>query len=516
MPAASAPVQITLQPERNPGVPLLPSQASTNPVVENATHPGTEPDEVSQLRSVEANSGAAFVRKLALALDPDSAPRLQLFAWNLFLGARSALGHIPRVMPLIDLMTESRMQDLAQVYLAKIDPCYGFIEREQLLGRISQHWSTSPATHDRYHAVLCGIAALGLLYSCRHTEPLEADLAETAKHILEHSSEPSIEVVTGWILRVAYLRMTATAHTAWLASCTMMHVIEASGIHSARPVRLATSVSTDLSSRIIGIARHLNVWTSFDIGRSRVHVPHLLPLNTSARSLDFTTELLGLLPQSESLDPGKDISIMELKDSLEAVLVRRHTEAPSVLAQCNLVLCLTRRLRALDFVVAGGLLAQILALASRAVQCAQDMLNSCNPWHHVANIPFQIVCILLAIDTAQSQSQLTDSMKVLANAADLYRTDAIRDALDNASLLILLHQKRKTSDAKMLADIVHMYSPTLLNYTQTGTISQHDSSLPSDLLDSCWLDDLMTDLPGIQNFDVGQLLNDNYQSELLV
>lgn len=32
--------------------------------------------------SLEANSGAAFVRKLGLRIDPARAPRLHLFAWN--------------------------------------------------------------------------------------------------------------------------------------------------------------------------------------------------------------------------------------------------------------------------------------------------------------------------------------------------------------------------------------------------------------------------------------------------
>ena len=40
------------------------------------------------LQSLEANSGAAFLRRLALRLDPKSAPRMHTFSWNAFLGAR--------------------------------------------------------------------------------------------------------------------------------------------------------------------------------------------------------------------------------------------------------------------------------------------------------------------------------------------------------------------------------------------------------------------------------------------
>ncbi|CAI4217744.1 unnamed protein product [Parascedosporium putredinis] len=40
------------------------------------------------LCSLEANSGAAFARKLALKIDPKNAPRMHLFAWNPFLGSR--------------------------------------------------------------------------------------------------------------------------------------------------------------------------------------------------------------------------------------------------------------------------------------------------------------------------------------------------------------------------------------------------------------------------------------------
>ena len=192
---------------------------------------GTDKTSDNQLTSLEANSAAAFVRKLALGLDPASAPRLHLFAWNLFIGGRAST-RPSCVRPVVDIVSRANMESLASIFLAKVDPCYGFVDHKQLHQAIASRWLMNSAG-DQYDAVLCGVAALGFLFSRIQVEAAEVDLMETAKHILEQANDarPSNDIVTGWVLRVAYLRMTASPHVAWMASCTMMHAVEASGVH---------------------------------------------------------------------------------------------------------------------------------------------------------------------------------------------------------------------------------------------------------------------------------------------
>ena len=416
------------------------------------------------------------------------------------------------------------MESLATIYLDKVDPCYGFIDHNVLRQHMQSRWNPgSPG--NTYDAVLCGIAALAFLFSRTQVESAELDFAETAKDVLEQSkdTEPGIYVVTGWVLRVAYLRMTAPPHTAWLASCAMMHTIEASGLHleyASQPRNIPglpqQYVATDLRRRVVGIARHLNLWISFDLGRSRVVLPHAHSIIPSARLGDYTTELLKLLPLSESLDPEKDQDLLGLKTILRDLLEKEHTEPPSVLAQCNLALLVLRRLRALDFSLSGSLLDDVLGLTSRAVRSAQAMLNSGSPWHHVANAPFQVICILLAIDTSSSITQVADAVKVLSNAVQLHGTDAAHEALNTACLLVLLHQKRKDVDAKSLAKVLRTYSPSQLGETmQIAGYPSYESGAELEALDyPSWLHELMTDVPDLHSFDAAQLLDESTLQDL--
>lgn len=472
------------------------------------------------LQSLEANSGAAFMRKLALTLDPANAPRLHLYAWNLFLGARMP-HYCPRIRPITEIISRAKMESLTTIYLDKIDPCYGFIDHNVLQQRLQSRWNPS-AIEDSYDAVLCGIAALAFLFSSTRGESAELDLCETAKNILEQSADPQpgIDMVTGWVLRVAYLRMAALPHTAWMASCSMMHIIEASGIHSMQRTRTIPSlpeqyVAPELCSRVFGIARHLNIWISFDLGRSRVALQCRQYTMLAARPGDYTGELLSILPLSESLDPEKDLDFLGLMIALRDLLKQEHTQPPSVLAQCNLALLLLRRLRTLGLNLSGNLIDEVLCLTSRAIRSAQVMLDSGNPWHHVANVPFQIVCILLAIDTPSSLSQLATGLELLSNVARTYDTNAVTEALNTASLLVFLHQKRKDTDAKKLAEILRNHAPSSLADAQLIGGSQGNYVGLDGLNNPSWLDDLLTDMPDLQGFDVGLLFDDSGQMEPL-
>jgi hypothetical protein len=379
---------------------------------------------------------------MALGIDPANAPRLRLFAWNVFLGSRKS-EHIPVSRSITQILSWPEAEELMGVYFAKVDPCYGFVDRRSIERRMRTYWTNDSAEPSSFEAVICGIAALGLLFSRRN-------VVETAKRILEESVSvhPSLDIVTAWVLRVAYMRMIAPAHAAWMASCMLMHTLEAAGIHSTHVLNWSTDESgqpltPEIRKRILGVAQHLNVWMSFDIGRSRVHLQTVDFDLPAPREGGYTTELLELLPHAENLNPDKNVDVLDLKNSLSTIVQRHHTAPPSILAQCNLTLLLCRRLRILNFHFSGSLLNQVLSVTARGIQAAQDLLDDCAPWHHVVNVPFQIICILLALDTPAAIAQLNDGIKTLSNIQLVYPTDAAKEALSTACLLIHLHSGKK-------------------------------------------------------------------------
>jgi hypothetical protein len=475
------------------------------------------------------------------------------------------------------------MLGLASIYFEKVHPCYAFLNRETILSRIVRHWSnkTYGEQDPAFDTVLCGIAALAYLFSQREIMDIEIKLAEDARIFLEKSvicgEPPSIDTITGWVLRTAYLRMTASPHAAWMASCTLMHLIEAARLHLEAssletPTELGntstgnhpsqnsiyTSPRSDLDTRrrLFGMARHLNTWISFDLGRSRVVLHGATsqsPDQAQTSGAGSGTDLFHLLPLSESLDPTgpSPQDLPELEKALTSVLSPNYTEHSLILVQCNLMLCIYRRARALNpyAPLRADLQDRILALASRALTAARKMVAASCPWHQVANVPFQIVCTLLAMDNRAALGLLADAMGTLRVVQAAYDTGVMREAYSTAYLLVALHQRRKEDDTRALAEVlrenasaagdvsgtaggdgvgvgvgagydtangngnVHarvnaLVGASLQQDVRTEGQTTQQMQLQQDAADAdlSWLGDLMIDMPSLQNFDLEQFL----------
>jgi hypothetical protein len=148
------------------------------------------------------------------------------------------------------------------------------------------------------------------------------------------------------------------------------------------------------------------------------------------------------------------------------------------------------------------------------------MVASVCPWHQIANVPFQIVCTLLAIDSRASLALLGEAMRTLREIAAAYDTEVMREAYSTAYLLILLHQRRKEEDTRALRDVLRVNAnaaatapPVSVDATAGGgsTSLQRPAQPPpppsvADLSEMSWLGDLMIDMPSLQNFDLDQFL----------
>ncbi|KAJ5586972.1 uncharacterized protein N7459_002737 [Penicillium hispanicum] len=458
------------------------------------------------VRRLEANSGAAFVRKLGLKIDPAKAPKLNLFGWNIGARQLSSEYETTAALTLIEVTSLEHMKGLARVYFDKVDPCYGFIDRRLFYERLDARWQSFLA-RDVYDSVIAGVAALGCLFSQQNATITELHLVRTARSSLDlhHlAGPPSIDLLTGWTLRSIYLRMTDTPHSAWMASSTLMHLVEASGFHPepASDSILPHSVQCDpdLQRRLVGVAHHLNVWTSFDLGLSRVSFStNDLPLPPSPKPGDYTGEILGLLPVAVSLDPGRSKDGTDLTSTLSNLLHGPHTQPPSVLAQCNLVLCILRRIHTQNLDISSELATKILALLKRSLECARTMIRSCSPWHQVANVPFHIICVLLVMDTRSSLSMLPEAMQTLSLITSTYNTETMREAHSAACLLVMLHQQRRKDDLAVLSEALDIY-PQQRQFESPPQLHPNSEEYS-------WLGALVADLPGLQRVDLEQFLN---------
>ena len=72
------------------------------------------------------------------------------------------------------------------------------------------------------------------------------------------------------------------------------------------------------------------------------------------------------------------------------------------------------------------------------------------PWWHVANIPFQVTCVFLAMDVRESLAHIATAMRTLEEVVERFDTVAMREALKTARFLIRLSKKRKDEDSNVL------------------------------------------------------------------
>ncbi|KAJ8114974.1 hypothetical protein OPT61_g3269 [Boeremia exigua] len=444
------------------------------------------------LRSVQSNSGAAFVRLLTTTLESNQNPSpVRMLAWNLFLGERRK----PDIFGvcLTDVLKEIEMQDLAAVYFAKFHPCYAFVNLGTVARDISDTWNYHGRS-DAREAMLCGVAAIGSLFSTTQNLRTESALVAIAKRLLDPSTAgpPSLHLSAAWLLRTVYLRLTAKPEEAWLASCTTLHMIDAAGSMSrvgldTSPVLDGSSDVSDIRKSLIGVAQHLNIWLSFDLGRRRVVLPSLTALPLASKPGEYTTELLGLLPYSEVLDPANELSSETLLKMLEDVLDRTHNEPPSVLAQCNLTLCIYRRLHPSSLAIPDCIKINVFRLMQKSLLAVLSALDQGLPWHHVANIPFQVLCLLLFIDTAQSFALLSDALSCIVAVNNAYQTEATREAETAAYTLVQLHRERREEELRSHANMLELY-PLLSPQVQE---SQSHLLSGDALQDSWWLNHFM-------------------------
>jgi hypothetical protein len=166
------------------------------------------------------------------------------------------------------------------------------------------------------------------------------------------------------------------------------------------------------------------------------------------------------------------------------------------------------------------------------------------PWHQVANVPFQVVCSLLAIDNRAALALLGDAMRTLREVMAAYDTASMREAYSTAYLLVALHQRRKEDDTRALAEVLRVNASAVggdgfegsggfggdvvvdqgnghgqgqqVQQIESSTQNSNQNQNQNQALDRSvapvsdaefsWLGDLMIDMPSLQNFDLDQFL----------
>jgi hypothetical protein len=434
---------------------LATKPGTTFPKAEPAKEDRPSLEDASKMRSMEANSGIAFTRLLGMRLDPSSGPKLFTFGWNL----GSTTHVVPYAPAITEFLAQDQMYSLAKLYFAHVHPLYGFLDQAWVWEQLSLRWGRPEACKTPDH-MLGGIAAVGSLFSDGSLDSVIPQIVNAAKLVLENTSTMSpagIMDVQSWLLRALYLRVTDHPHAVWLATSTAMHLIEATGLHeesssSALHPPVAEEYGTpEIRRRTFWIARMLNTWVSFEYGRTRVALRGITAqVPTPCSEHDFTVDYINLYSISCCLDPESNNSCAQWEDFLKQLEKYEVRHDGIELSKANLALCGYRRIRLANPTLSSETTNRIINMGLKGLEAARRMAEQGMPWWHVANVPFQCICVFLAMDVRESLAHIHTAMRTLEDVVERFRTVAMKEALKTARFLVRLSKKRKDEDSDVL------------------------------------------------------------------
>lgn len=410
-------------------------------------------------RYMEANAGTVFPHILGAKLNSPEAPKIYGIGWNLGLRRLNP----PPSSLLCSLISMVDCQTLAGVYFERVHPIYDFVNQSMFEHALLQRWHDMQAPPTDYEPVICGVVALGLLFSGQESVNLEQALVSCAKSYLDDTSiirQSNTHLAKAWLLRTMYLRMTSSPQSAWMTSCVAMHTLEDAGMHQERGRRslvyadaLEPDEDVDTQRRIFWITCLFNTWISHECGRSRVILRGTNREIPTTRPDDHTADLIKLFKISESIDPETVHETSALERCLLQVEKMNTRHDVVKLSQSNLALALYRRLRTSALSVSSATINMVIRIGCQAIEAAHRLAVLRCPWHHVLNQPFQFLCILLAMDTQESLSCVARTMCTLKNVASVWDTNAARKAVETAQILIRVSRKRKEQEAANLGQL---------------------------------------------------------------
>ncbi|CAG7923647.1 unnamed protein product [Penicillium olsonii] len=420
---------------------------------EEPNTPDGKEEDNSQLLFLEANFPAAFVRQLGLKINPTLAPRLNCYAWNLGLDSEETIPvHSPSLPEILSL---EKMHHLTNSYFQHVAPVYNFLDREHIETAIFTCWSNQ-SFGSSAESMLSGIAALGCLFGGRQNG-LETRLVRSARNALEYSSTlpcPEMDHVIGWLLRVIFLRATSSPQATWMACCTLMHMVETTQVHLEPSknrilAQSGNSCPANLRRRVYWIAQLFNTWVSLDYGKSPVE---LRGASTELPGEIWTKDQQELCSISCYLGQQSDLESSDIDSEISDLAALTPPQPMLQLLKCNIALCFFRRARALGRSIAETSTGEILKMSSNILGVVTSLVESASPWWHILNIPFQIVCVCLIVDTDQALRLLGEALAILKKVHGRYMTRMTKESYDIACLLVNEEYRRRASRLEHLKD----------------------------------------------------------------
>ncbi|OAQ98269.1 hypothetical protein LLEC1_08093 [Akanthomyces lecanii] len=324
-----------------------------------------------------------------------------------------------------------------------------------------------------FGAVAAGVAALGsFLSASRH--PQETELVRYAKAILDDPVTMralTVDHVVASGLRVFYLRATTRPNNAWIASCTVLHLCEAVGLHreeiivktAAMPGAQAKGHTEDQLRRIFWIAYAGNKIMSYEYDRSSVSFNAVTCGEVSRKAGSVADQFISLgkmLPgPNSSFQPEYEAQTptAELCERLRT-LDKLHFAHPFMVAtKADLTFCFYRRIYQLKMGIPDDIIQLVINSGNAAIVAAAQLASQGRMFWNVIGSVFQYTCVLLAMDTPASNAHVSRAFESLGNLVHAADTGLTREALSMARRLLSLSTAKKRQELEMLEAVEASY-----------------------------------------------------------
>lgn len=387
-------------------------------------------------------------------------------SWNL--GLRSESNFTTSITKLI---SHDEARNYSNTYFTKIHRVYSIIDQERFEQRLQDRWKPRASSSEQ-DAVICAVVALGSLFSGADAFPKEIEVAELAKTILDVPSQrantASFEKISAWIVLTLYLRMGADPHSAWSASRSAIRAIE--GDDSAGPGGgLDTSCGSYLRgddeegriqnathARLHWIAHMLHLWicneySAFQASRRIVNIACTRP-SPIEDPQDFTPLLITIFHLGLKMSiTTKRMSLGELTDLLVDINnLPLEVHDALQLHKSNHAFCIYRFMRLTTNVIPRSSLMMIIEMGKPGLSAALRLAEDHQPWWHVVHVPFQLLCVLLSMDTRESLEHVEEAMMTLRKIEECFRTPKMGKIVAMADSLVRMCQKSKIEAAATL------------------------------------------------------------------
>jgi hypothetical protein len=444
-------------------------------------------------RFVSAHSTIAFPRSVGIDLKMANPPRLHSYAWNT--GVRPERP-VPVPSRVCELLTLEQSKPFFDTYFDLINPVYPTLNRENFFQRCQLYWSV-PGGGFGLEAVICGVIALGSLFSGPNSSTVEWELVDHARLLLEASiSQPpglvSLDHVVSWVLRSLYLRLTTRPNISWVAICTTMHVAESIGLHQdVDTVSFAVDGThqplgpevSESRRRVFWVAMSLNHLFSAEYGRSKAHINNIRCRRPSLQKDDYVRNLIEVAELLYEIDPAH---VLELEVALERLGRMADSHPALTLMKADICLIICRRLRLTNRKYSSKHISIILFLLSKGLAECRSFALLKHPWWSVLSLPFHTVCLLLSINNHESMNMLNEAMETLVDVSLIYDTHLAREAVRTARSMIDQAAKRKREELIPLEELSHEYGST----SSMGHMNETAEFMNSNIFEGLLEDDL--------------------------